>query len=139
MFTSNLRRHHAEILGIVGQIVPMLKPQIDIKSAEQLRKLLVELSARVATHLTSEDKVLYPKLVGSKNAKASSTATRFSTEMGTIGVALKEYLGKYPTPETIAKDGAKFSSDTKAIFGALGNRIEREEKELYPLADAEAA
>lgn len=138
MDTSKLRRHHSEILAVVGQIAPLCVPEkLDRATGDRLRKLLVDLSARIGSHLTSEDKVLYPKLSASKKPDVASTASRFAQEMGTIGGVFRDYMGKYPTGEAISKDPAKFSSDTKALFSALGNRIGREEKELYPLADAE--
>ncbi len=138
MDTAHFRRQHGEILAVVGLIVPHLsKPtSIDRKVGDQLRKHLVDLSARIGSHLTSEDKVLYPTLTKNPASPVAVTATRFADEMGTIGAAFKQYLSQYPTGEAISTNAGKFAKDTQAIIAALGNRIQREEKELYPLADA---
>lgn len=135
-YTDNLRQQHAEILKVVKEMGPLLRPAaIDAPTADRLRKLLVDLSGRVTLHLAAEDKVLYPTLSHDRDAKVAQTANRFAKEMGDIGVAFKGYLGAYPSGAVIFGARDKFCADTSGIFKVLGARIDREEHELYPLAD----
>ena len=55
--------------------------------------------------------------------------------MGGIKTAFTGYIGKYNTPAAIAAKPAGFISDTQGIVKALGERIRKEEGELYPAFD----
>ncbi len=137
MRTMHLRQQHQDLLRIVGQIVPLLKPDtLDQTHGDALRKLLLELTGKLNMHLAAEDKVLYPELAASTQARVSATAAQFAKEMGHIGGAYKEYLGKYPNGTAISNQAKAFCADTSAVFTLLGKRIQREESELYPLADS---
>lgn len=137
MRTLQLRQQHQELLRVVEQIVPLLKPEsLDQARGDALRKLLLELTGKLNMHLAAEDRVLYPELVASTQARVAATASRFAKEMGHIGGAYKEYLARYPNGSALAKDPKAFCTDTAAVFGQLGQRIQREEAELYPLADS---
>ncbi len=138
MVTLNLRRQHTEIQAVVDAIVPLLKPHaIDRQVADELRKLLSSLSAKVNAHLVSEDRVLYPRLMNSKVGDTSAVATRLSLQTGSLGKGFKEFISHYPNAEAIIKDPEKFSRETRIVLTALTRRIELEESDLYPMADAQ--
>jgi iron-sulfur cluster repair protein YtfE (RIC family) len=140
MYTASLRQQHQDLLKIVGQIAPLLKPEaIDPTQGDTLRKLLVDLTGKLNLHLAAEDKVLYPKMASSNKTDVATAGKQFSTEMGSIGAAYKAYLTKYPNGPAITKSAKEFCTDTSAIFQALGTRIKREESQLYPLADSMAS
>jgi hypothetical protein len=82
-----------------------------------------------------EDKVLYPELLKSLLPKVKSMAQRYIDEMGSLSKAFMDYVSGCPTIDSIASDPAKFSNQTKQVFGALDSRIRRENTELYPLLD----
>lgn len=137
MRTMQLRQQHQDLLRIVGQIVPLLQPHgLDLAKGDALRKLLLELTGKLNMHLAAEDKVLYPELAASNQARAASVASQFAKEMGHIGASYKEYLAKYPNGAAISEKAAAFCTETNAVFALLGKRIQREEAELYPLADS---
>ena len=108
---------------------------VDAAVSDKLRKALVELSARVTVHLASEDQVVYPRLIKAADQNVSTIAKRFADEMGGIGDAFKVYLSHWRNAVAIAARARTFASETKQIASALGTRIDREERELYPLLD----
>ncbi|MCB9495647.1 MAG: hemerythrin domain-containing protein [Fibrobacteria bacterium] len=138
MHTGMLRQQHHEILAIVNEMRRhLLAPQrMTAAVADGLRANLVALSGKVTVHLSVEDKGLYPRLLASQGTSAAETAQRFSEEMGHIGSSFKEFLGHWPSGEHILREPVKFVDECATIFQVLSHRIEREEKELYALADS---
>jgi len=133
---DNLQRQHREILGIVQQMSAGLDAGklIQRESADSMRALLSQLSGKVSVHLAMEDKSLYPKLVANTNAATSKTAQRFVSDMGPIAEAFANFVKQWPTSAAISQQPTVFVEHTRAIFKALGDRVTREERELYPLA-----
>lgn len=136
MRTENLRIEHAELLGLASKLATLLNtPENRSATATGLRETLVKMNAKLGLHLAMEDKDLYPSLMKSTHGEAAAVAKRFVDEMGGIGAAFKEYLKKYPTGAVIEANWDAFKSESVGILGVLGNRIEKEERELYPLLD----
>lgn len=134
--TSNYRQQHRELLDVVGEIQKILDhDELANGAAEQARSLLATLSGKLSVHLAMEDRNLYPAMQGAADAKVSSAAAKFSTEMGSLAGAFKEYTRRWPTGNSIAKDVGAFVEETKQVFAALGKRVEQEESVLYPLAE----
>jgi hypothetical protein len=133
-FTEQFRAQHNDILGVAGQITDELKGKAD---AVALRKLLSNLAGKLNFHLAMEDKSLYPRLMGRQDSQANVVASRFMKEMGGLGSAFTAYNARWQV-SAIKADPAGFSKETHAVFGALTQRIARENRELYPLADKES-
>ena len=89
-------------------------------------------------HLKCEDWALYPRLRSSGDAEAVRIATIFVDEMGHIAGDFAAYDARW-TPEAVEADWEGFLGETAGILDALGMRIEREEQQLYPLAERLAA
>ena len=130
-FTDKFRTQHDEILALAGEITDELKGKAD---AGVMRKLLSNLAGKVNFHLAMEDKALYPRLL-QQDAQAGKLAARFQKEMGGLAAVFLEYNGKW-TLTAMKADADGFANETRKVFGALAHRIERENTQLYPLADA---
>lgn len=130
------RKQHEEILSIVSEIQKNLDVKIIQEKTDACLNLLSELSAKIVTHLTMEDKALYPKLLKSDNAKARETAETYIQEMGGIKEVFQAFVGKWSNPTNLRQDPEKFITETNQLFQALGERIERENTVLYPLLDS---
>lgn len=133
-FTDKFREQHDEILELAGQITDKLKAKPD---AAALRKLLSALAGKVNFHLAMEDKALYPRLMKQPDAKTTALAGRFASEMGGLAGVFAAYNAKWQLT-AIKTDPEGFTEETRKVFGALAHRIERENSELYPLADKAA-
>lgn len=140
--TANLRRQHDAALQLATEMSGLLAsagaaPAGD--AAYRLSMLIARLIGALRIHFAQEDRVLYPMLMASGRGDVAATARRFQEEMGQIGPAVADYGARWASSGAIARDWPRFRDETEALLAALGRRIARENDELYPLADAEAA
>jgi iron-sulfur cluster repair protein YtfE (RIC family) len=133
--TDNYRRQHDDLLGVATEISGKLDAQKLTRDATEVRTLLSKLLGKLNIHLAAEDKALYPQLLKSDSTEAKKLAERYISEMGGIADAVKAYSQKWPSPLAIQKDPASFVTETKSLFGALGQRINKENNELYNYVD----
>jgi iron-sulfur cluster repair protein YtfE (RIC family) len=131
--TENFIRQHHEILGMAGEISGLLKADLTLEDAAKIRNLLSNLAGKVSIHLAMEDNGLYPRLKESKDPAVQKTTLEFIREMGDIMEKFKAYSDRWPIPRSIHESPVRFIGETKLIFDALQNRIERENTILYPL------
>lgn len=130
---ERLRAEHAALSALARIILSMAQdpappPPADLASARAaLRDTLVR-------HLKCEDWALYPRLRASGVADLVRLTRSFELEMGDLADEFVAYDAKW-TADRVATDRAGFCRETKIIFDLLQLRIEREERELYPLAD----
>lgn len=133
--TPSLQRQHIDILSSSEDIAPLLNklrtdnnPELQKKVISQINSLL----GKLFVHLSMEDKVLYPYAIDSENRNLSQKAQQLMKEMGNIKnlfVAYRDNFlikGHIDNPELFVKE-------TNSLLLALKERINREEKELYPL------
>lgn len=133
-FTDKFRTQHNDILGVAQEISQQLKANAD---AATLRKLLSNLAGKLNFHLAMEDKALYPRLMERKDSQVKQLATKFMNEMGGLGEAFAAYNNKWQI-SAIRSDTVQFANETRQVFAALTQRIARENRELYPLADRDS-
>ena len=133
-YTDKFRAQHDDILQVAGEITAQLKANGDPAA---LRKLLSNMAGKVNFHLAMEDEALYPRLMTGGSAAVKARAGKFKEEMGGLGRVFTEYNTKWQTT-AIRADFDGFANETRKVFGALAKRIERENNELYPLADKAA-
>jgi hemerythrin-like domain-containing protein len=131
--TENFIRQHNEILELAGEISSLLKADLSLEDAAEIRNMLSTLAGKVSIHLAMEDNGLYPRLKESNDPVTLKTTMEFIREMGDIMDKFKTYNDRWPIPHSIHEAPEKFITETKLIFAALQNRIERENSILYPL------
>ncbi len=137
-YTDNFRKQHGELLNVAKAMAKLLDAEQLKKDATEVRHLLSVLHGKLSVHLVMEDKSLYPRLLNHHDAEIRATTQRFIDEMGTLAGVFKGYVGKWPTPVAIQSNPEAFISETGAVFEALGGRIQRENSELYVMADEQA-
>ncbi|HWI29167.1 MAG TPA: hemerythrin domain-containing protein [Stellaceae bacterium] len=135
--TQSLRKQHAEMVEVVRQIDAGLDPQRLAASAGEIRNRLSALLGKLTMHLAVEDNSLYPSLEKHANPKVREIGSKFAREMAAVKPSV-EAFGKKWTETAIAKDAAGFCAEAKKLFGVLGDRIKRENSELYPLLEDRA-
>ena len=129
-----LRQEHAQLVEIVGRLSKVIN-QPHPPAQNELYTLRRELSSTLIAHLKAEDWVLYPRLFASMDKKVAQTARAFSEEMGGLAQAYTAYADKW-TATAIEQDWRGYCCDTAGIIEALTCRINRENRELYPLLEA---
>ncbi|WP_422059009.1 hemerythrin domain-containing protein [Sphingopyxis sp.] len=89
-------------------------------------------------HLKCEDWALYPRLRATGDLELNRLATEFVDEMGHIAGDFAAYDARW-TAEAVEARWSDFCAETIGILDALGMRIEREDRDLYPVAERLAA
>lgn len=133
--TELFREQHKGLLGVVGQLKPLLEPAKLAKNAAQARTLLNQFAGKLNVHLAMEDKALYPQLLKHHDPAVQGKAKTFMDQMGGIKEAFGAYLNKYPSAEVIQGATAAFISDTEGLLKVVAKRIQSEDTDLYVLVD----
>lgn len=134
--TDAYRRQHDELVEVVVQISGKLEEfSLANGGAGPVAELLKSLAGKLIVHLASEDHALYPKMIASADGDISAAAKKFQSEMGGLKSAFEGYYAKWANSKSIADNPAAFIEQTKGVFDALGQRVEKENTILYPLAD----
>lgn len=134
--TDSYRKQHTELLELAVKLSGKLSKEEIQKGPEEILGILSQFASKLNMHLTMEDKALYPKLMASSNPKISQTAKEFMTEMGGIKQVVEKYIASWSLAKNISADPQKFIDESKGIITALKTRIEKENNNLYPLADS---
>ena len=130
---ERLRAEHAAIETLSRFLTAMVAASHPPRPTE-LAAVRGMLRDTLVRHLKCEDWALYPRLRSSGDTEALRIATIFVDEMGHIAGDFTAYDARW-TPEAVEADWGGFCSETSGILDALGMRIEREEQQLYPLAE----
>jgi hemerythrin-like domain-containing protein len=133
--SSRFKHEHKVILGIVSQLEDLLDAEALAANGTPAHQLVAELAGLLTEHLRVEDAVIYPSLVTHSEPSVRATAQLLAKRIGGIGRTFEAYVGAWAAGETISGDPARFVAETRGMMRALKNRIEREDRELYPLVD----
>lgn len=133
--TSNFRRQHADMLALAADIQNMMAEPITDDSAKLISQALMKLTGKLKIHLAQEDQSLYPRAAESADTNMASVAKQFQREMGGLSETYLTFASRWQTPSAIGGNPAGFKSETEGVFKALAARINRENRELYPLID----
>lgn len=101
----------------------------------ECKEALRQFRARFTDHLIVENTRFYLYVKHSMEASdpaSAEIARGFQQEMNQIAKVVTSFVDKYSGNEEVLK-GADFAQELQGIGKALAERIEREEKALYPL------
>ncbi|QIB69537.1 hemerythrin domain-containing protein [Aminipila butyrica] len=131
---SNLKRQHVEMLEVLGQIRGLKEKNLE-DTAQDLSFNINSLAGKLKMHLLSEDQFLYPKLMKSEDTAVKGTSQKFFQEMGGLAEVFQDFVQKYNIPFKILQNKEQFLKESEQVFKAVEDRIQREDKNLYPLAE----
>jgi Hemerythrin HHE cation binding domain len=134
--TDRFRRQHEELTELGGQIFACLVIPALEKDPAPVRRLLARFKGKLEMHASMEDEALYPRLLTHADAEVRATADRLHGEVGALYQSVGAYLERWPTSQAISGNAPDFARETFEVLKALGRRMKREDKELYPLVDA---
>lgn len=128
-----LRAEHAALATLAQLLLDLVRAP-DAPRPTELASVRGMLRDTLLRHLKCEDWILYPRLKASGDAAVVALAGEFVHEMGHIAQDFAAYDAKW-TAARIAQNWVGFCSETEAVLAVLGMRMERENCELYPLAE----
>ncbi|WP_447765055.1 hemerythrin domain-containing protein [Sphingopyxis panaciterrae] len=130
---QRLRAEHAALITLSRIVTEMVRAPQPPRPTElaAARGLLRDTLVR---HLKCEDWALYPRLKASGDPALVRITREFELEMGDLAADFVAYDDKW-TAERIEAEWPDFCRETMIMFDVLAVRVEREESELYPLAE----
>ncbi len=131
-----IKRQHKEIRDLMARMSAELEAGQLSKDAAKVRHLLSELGGKLTIHLAMEDKSLYPDLLKHPHERVRTTAKEYMEEMGGIADNFTNYIRKWPHPTAIQNSPEQFIRESGNILAVLSMRIDKEENELFPLAES---
>ena len=132
MNIDNLDRQHLDIKGLLKKINSILSIRNMEDSLDELVWDINTLAGKLNIHMKTEDKFLYPELINSSNNNLRNISKEYSEEMGSIHIIFTEFKNQFNTKNKILNDKDKFLIESKKVLKLLENRIEKEDKSLYP-------
>ena len=128
-----LRAEH-DALATLSQLLMDLIRAPEAPRPTELASVRGMLRDTLLRHLKCEDWILYPRLKSSGNAEVVALVREFVREMGHIAQDFAAYDARW-TATRVADDWPGFCRETEVVLNVLGMRIERENCDLYPLAE----
>lgn len=128
---DHLVADHRRLLEIYGEI----KTAFDAANYKQVSQGLDELRRGLQSHLLTENVRMYIYLDRhlSNNEFNSDLIRGFRREMDAIGKVAMTFLKKYEAIGVDNELAKAFAKDFETIGSVLVKRIEKEERDLYPL------
>ena len=134
--TSSLRKQHDALVALAGEIGDACAALGHGDDAAHLHGLLGQFDTILTAHLASEDRLLYPEMLAAADRKTAALASRFCEEMGGLVADYARFAAHWNSAEALRANPDGFRREWTELNGALNFRIQRENAELYPLADA---
>jgi len=128
-----LQDEHATLAGLFRRLEQAIK-SAEVPSQVELFEVRRQLLSTLLAHLKLEDWALYPRLIESGDPQVAAAGQAFKDEMGGLAPAFLAYANKWDA-NSITADWPGYCGDTRAILGALTNRLNRENRELLPLLE----
>lgn len=136
--SATFRRQHKTLLLLSAELKTALAAAPTKEQASNCANLLSKINGVLSVHLAAEDKSLYPRLMAANDQAIALLAKQFSDEMGGLAGVYDDFQRRWSSSTKIYDDFSAFRGEAESVLQALGERIAREERELYPLADRQA-
>ncbi len=133
MNINNLVRQHEAIRENVKTIEILINKNNIENDSFEISKNINLLIGVLKVHLQSEDNFLYPQLLKDDDDNLKDMAKHYINEMGNISTEFEKYRAQFNTKTKINDNIENFKNHTAEIIKVLKNRLDKEDKYLYPL------
>ncbi|MFK2879156.1 hemerythrin domain-containing protein [Rhodanobacter hydrolyticus] len=134
MDIERFKKEHVDLLSAVTLLRELVQQGCK-EHAEAIHRQLSAMSSAIKLHLAAEDRMLYPALMRAADPAIAQTGQRFQEEMGGLATTYMAFATRWALANKIAADPQGFRDDANEVFKALHQRVQRENRELYPLAE----
>lgn len=128
------KREHAHIFADIIKLRGLVQSEV----SENVLAIVDQLAAThemISRHLQAEDRILYPALARALDPATAQMSRRFQREMGDLLMIYTAFAARWNSSAQIVADAQAFRDDAAAVLNALHHRAQRENRELYPLAE----
>jgi hypothetical protein len=132
---ESLRQQHDAAEQMAAAIMSRIASYRDEYDAIPIARQIGKLNVLLRVHFAYGDTILYPLMMRSGDGQAAALAHLFAHETGSLAPEFEDFVRRWSGPTAIHSTFERFREEATALFGALGARIERENDQLYPLAE----
>jgi hypothetical protein len=130
--TQSLRNQHYELLSLVHQILNYIKDEKSVENnISEIKNKLIIFSAKLKNHLIFEDTYFYAELYKNSTFENNMILKDYTDEMKNFHQIFDEFMFNWINSGNINNNIKNFIKDTRNIFNILGNRIDKENNELF--------
>jgi Hemerythrin HHE cation binding domain. len=131
---ERFKKEHVDLLAAVTSLRELVQHGVS-EQAEAIHRQLSAMSSAIKLHLAAEDRMLYPALMKAADPAIARIGRQFQEEMGGLAGAYLAFAARWNLGGKIAADPQGFRDDANGVFKALHLRVQRENRELYPLVE----
>lgn len=135
MNIDRFKQEHADVMNSVAVLRELVHTGVN-EHAEEIVVQLLAMTGAIKLHLAAEDRVLYPALANASDPLVAQTSRMFQQEMGGLANTLTAFVSRWNLAAKISQNPQGFRDEANAVFKALHMRVQRENRELYPMAEA---
>jgi hypothetical protein len=130
---DEFRTHHQEIRAMIVRLERLLtEEQLQVQpNAMVAHQLICGLAERVKRHLAEEDRGLYPALLVHEDPRIKSVAWGFISGERPLRRLFDAYRQRW-LADCELSFGPGFLAETRDMLGLILDRIDREERSLFP-------
>lgn len=134
MNLDKYRREHADIVSRVNTLRKLAAEGI-AEQATAIAREIIAMSSVIKMHLSVEDRFLYPALKEASPVLANK-GHQYQEEMAEIAAEYGRFSRQWNDAQRIAEQPEGFRADANRVLKILFERIQRENREFYPLVEA---
>ena len=131
---QKLYSQHRAIVRLTSRVVILASELHTREDAVEVRLVLERLDRVLGLHLEVEDLELMPSLMASGDPRTRAIVADCIEDMGGLSEAWRDHLIVWSV-DAIHREPERFRAATGSLMEALAHRCDREERELYPLAE----
>ena len=135
--TDVFREQHDTALAMANRLLEMVERYQPGSSAYPILLQVNRLFGFLRTHLAQENAVLYRDMAPSKDRRVAKAARSFAREMDALAVEIEDFTRHWCCTAAITRGFDEFRENVSNLVMAISVRIERENRLLYSLADAQ--
>ena len=135
--TEVLRGQHDAALTMAHRLLEMVEQYQPGSSAFPILLQVNRLFGFLRAHLAQDHAILYRDLAASKDRRVAKVARSFARETGGLAVEIEDFTRHWCCTAAISRGFEEFRESVNNLIVAISVRIERENRLLYSLTDAQ--
>ncbi|CAB3691186.1 MULTISPECIES: hemerythrin domain-containing protein [Achromobacter] len=135
MNIDKFKQQHVDILEGIATLRRLALAGV-ARNAAEIAQGIVAMSATIKLHLAVEDRALYPAVARSADAELARKGREFQEEMDAIAAAYEGFAKRWNNARNLELDERGFRDDANTVLRRVHERMQRENRDLYPRIEA---
>ncbi|KAA0540169.1 hemerythrin domain-containing protein [Citrobacter portucalensis] len=134
MNIDKMKSQHVEILEKISFLRKLSQAGVS-SNAQEIATAIVSMSAIIKTHLSAEDQFLYPHIEQDGNSKLRQVSSKFQREMTDIVSDYDVFSRRWNIASKLIGNDEAFRRDANTVLRKVFERMQKENKDFYPLVE----